>query len=144
MINITRKMPESNFIKDIESMFNLHINSKDFDEDDLNSIRVIDNAEVLDLTTGLIKTPYGLTSIKDLSTGCKTVLVYNYCRKNNINKVINITEGGANALNVLFELMSKHNDSNTIVYLGHRNLLETIKSFEFNVDGRLGDTLCIL
>ena len=144
MINITRKKPVTNFIGDIESMFDLHLNSKDFDSDDLDIIQKVDKALLIDRSTGLVQTPFGLTSLRNLSTGCKTVLVYNYCRKNNIDKIINITESGANALDVLFDLMCKYNDSCTILYLGHYNLLDSIKDHEYNVDGKVGTVLCLL
>ncbi len=37
-------------------------------------VKSIDNAELLDENTGLIKTPFGLASVNNLSTGCKTTL----------------------------------------------------------------------
>lgn len=62
----------------------------------------IDNAKLIDKRTGKIETPYGITDIKDLSTGCKTVLNYIFMVENpemySIVKAINATECGWNAL----------------------------------------------
>ena len=125
-------------------MFNLHINASQFDDSDLQAMKIIDNAELLDKNTGLIKTPFGLASIKNLSTGCKTVLVYNYCYRHGVRKIISANECGANALSVLFDLMDSYNDSDTLLFLMHRNKAYTIPEHDFNVDGKVGRMLCLL
>ena len=144
MINITRKLPDSNFIGDVESMFNLHVDPTDFNDNDLKAMREIDNAELLDRNTGLIKTPYGLCSVKNLSTGCKTVLVYNHCYRNGIRKIINANESGANALAILFDIIDSNNDNDTKLYLIHRNKMYMIPEHDFNVDGKRGRNLCLI
>ena len=52
-------------------------------------IELIDNAKLLDENTGLVKTPMGLTSVNNLSTGCKTALNVAFVREHpelNISK----------------------------------------------------------
>lgn len=69
-------------------------------------IELIDNAKLLDENTGLIKTPMGLTSVNNLSMGCKTALNVAFVRKHpelNIS-TINVTECGYNALEVIFSM----------------------------------------
>lgn len=49
-----------------------------------NSIKVmeeVDHAKLLDQNIGKIETPYGITGIQDLSTGCKTILNCIFCKR---------------------------------------------------------------
>ena len=38
-------------------------------------MRVIDTAEIIDYQLGTVSTPFGITSMQNLSTGCKTALL---------------------------------------------------------------------
>lgn len=60
-------------IEDPETFFNGYIISRDFGDKEVDAMRVIDSAELLDKVMGSVKTPRGITSIDKLSTGCKTV-----------------------------------------------------------------------
>lgn len=114
-------------IMDCEAFFLGRVTYKEFSDEDLAVLREIDKADMLDISTGAIKTKYGVTNVDNLSTGCKTVLVYLYTRKhldedafrNGI--LLNVTECGGNALRVLFDLADKHEDDTTIFLLSHND-----------------------
>lgn len=91
---------------DNESFFKINVVAGEFCEEDLRVMREIDSAELLDKTTGLIKTSYGLTDMNHLSTGCKTILNYFYLQRHRTPyNVIDLSECGYNALRVLFDLV---------------------------------------
>lgn len=115
------------FFNDCDLFVDSMVTAKDFSERDLEAIKLIDNAVVTDKLTGEVKTPYGLTNIENLSSGCKVVLTYLYIiRKKNIPSkvaVINVTECGENALNVLFKYADDDNRKDIVFYLGYVNRL---------------------
>ncbi|MFR8845589.1 MAG: hypothetical protein ACLVGL_11340 [Waltera sp.] len=63
--------------------------------------------------SGKIETPYGITGIQDLSTGCKTILNCIFLQENQkvypTVRAINATECGKNALEQLFCYIDKTN-----------------------------------
>jgi hypothetical protein len=77
---------------------------KEISNDCLYCMEKIDGVKELDYKTGSIITPFGATSIGNLSTGCHTAL--NILSISNRKKPlgVDITLCGANALNVIFEL----------------------------------------
>ena len=90
---------------DNESFFNINVVSEEFGETDLGVMRAVDAARLIDKTTGLIETKYGLTDIHHLSTGCKTILNYLFLQRHPMSyTVIDLSECGYNALNVIFDL----------------------------------------
>lgn len=93
---------------DNESFFKINVVADEFDENDLKVMQDIDSAELLDKTTGLIKTCYGLTDINHLSTGCKTILNYFYLQRHHTPyTALDLSECGYNALHVLFDLVEQ-------------------------------------
>ena len=120
-----------------ESFFNINISSKEFNYTDIEIIKNIDNAELIDKNTGEIRTPYGLTSIRNLSTGCKTVLNFIYINSTRNKyeqiKAIDVTECGWNALEELFSLYEKIN-SDTILILRHQNGLFNCKERKYLIN----------
>lgn len=94
-------------IVDNESFFNNNVFSHSFSKNSLMSMLVIDKAKLLDENTGKIETPFGIADIKDLSTGCKTVLNCIYVNEHPevypSVKAINATECGWNAIEELFK-----------------------------------------
>ena len=126
--------------EDCEVFFRAKIHSKDFGNDDIEAMQMIDNAILLDRDMGTIQTDFGITTIDNLSTGCKTVLTYLYIKRNKQNYVgeilLDVTECGSNALDVLFDLMDKYKDSDTILLLKHNNYLYKCKSHDYLLDGK--------
>lgn len=83
MVNIiARSIRYDNVIMDFDNFFDLYVESKYFGELDLYALKEIDNASILDFDLGTVKTPYGLTSMESLSTGCKVILSYLYIQRN--------------------------------------------------------------
>lgn len=125
---------------DCEEFFKAKIHSKDFNEDDLEAMRIIDGAILIDKNMGTIKTDFGVTVIDNLSTGCKVVLTYLYIQRHRDdydNKVLlDVTECGANALDVLFDLMEKYGDLDIVLLLEHSNYLFKCKKHNYLVDGK--------
>ena len=79
-----------------DAFFNRNVANYNFGEEDLEAIRVIDHARLL----GNFKreSEYGIGTIDDLSTGCKTILNVLH----NKDRVVNISECGENAFDFIF------------------------------------------
>ena len=127
-------------IVDNEAFFNNNISAKNLSEKSKDIMQNIDKAVLLDNKTGKIETPYGIASIKDLSTGCKTILNYIFITEHletyPMVKAINATECGWNALEELFryiECSSKEQDIDIIVE--HDNDLYMCEDREYLVNG---------
>lgn len=142
MINFYKsrgKLPQdANIIEVCEAYFDFYIESESFGDLELYAMSEIDSAELVEPTNGLIETPFGVTTIKSLSSGCKTVLTYLYLYKNNEDArplVINAIECGYNALDVLFECMEKLGDNETIILVEYENGLFNCKDREYLVNG---------
>lgn len=110
MIRIYRdrsKFKEENILLDNEAFFNNNVSPKDLNKASLRIMKDIDKADLIDSNIGTIQTPYGITSIDSLSTGCKTVINYIVIASNREIykdvKAICATECGWNALEELFE-----------------------------------------
>lgn len=140
MIEIITKqnLIEHNYVVDNEGFFLRFVNA--FEVPNFESIiATIDNAKVLDKDTGLIQTPFGLTEINKLSTGCKTALNISFILQHpemNI-KTVNVTECGYNALDVIFDM----NINGVKLFLGHRDLIHKCKEHDYLVDGRYVNSL---
>ena len=63
-------------------------------------IKRVDSGILLDVNTGLVKMPRGVTTVKELSTGCKTVI-----------NAINANECGRKALIELFKVVDNQDIS---------------------------------
>ena len=75
-------------------------------------IKRVDSGILLDVNTGLVKMPRGVTTVKELSTGCKTVINAICCiRFNNTPAVINANECGRKALIELFKVVDNQDIS---------------------------------
>ncbi|SEP84125.1 protein of unknown function [Lachnospiraceae bacterium NE2001] len=137
MISIITKAKENEKnIIDSEAYFNANISSSDFDEKDLEVMQLIDNAHLIDKKLGTIKTDFGITSIKNLSTGCKTVLVYRYLQKHMITCNLNINECGWNAVKVLFDIADGA-EANIKLILSNSNSILFLKNdtYQFEING---------
>lgn len=125
-------------IIDNESFF-LNIPFKSMHEESIKVMQKIDKAILLDINTGAIKTPFGITSIKNLSTGYKTVLNLIYLTENpkefpNVKAIV-VNECGWNALEELFNIIENYNIDIGII-LEHDNKLYKCSNREYLVNGK--------
>ena len=142
MIRIYRKsdrFQDNSIIRDNESFFRNNISPQFFDKECENLMYSIDRAEIIDIKNGAIKTPYGITSIYSLSTGCKTAINVYYVFKNpNIYRelvAVDLTECGYNAIDTIFDLCEKYN-INIKFTLEHCNDLYKCKDREYCIDDK--------
>ena len=139
MVNIiARSIRYDNVIMDFDNFFDLYVESKYFGELDLYALKEIDNASILDFDLGTVKTPYGVTSMESLSTGCKVILSYLYIQRNKENYggiYLDITECGSNALEVLFQCVDKLGDNETVFILRHLDSLEKVSNRDYMING---------
>lgn len=94
----TEKQENENWILKNDLYFNLHTGNQPFTEQDKQAIFEIDKANVTE--DNHIETKYGIGTVRNLSTGCKTYL--NVLK--NPGKVVSANECGGNVLTMLFEL----------------------------------------
>ena len=98
----TNKQDSENWILQNDWYFNLYTSNEDFTEKDKNVIWQIDHAKLTE--NKHIETKYGLGTVRNLSSGCKTVL--NVMK--NLGKVVNADECGKNVLDMLFAMDEIH------------------------------------
>lgn len=124
-------------ILDNDAYFEENVVASNFEDLELNIMKKIDSADVLDFNTGAIKTPRGIGALEDLSTGCKTVLNYIYLQKNNIEtiKAIDASQCGANALEELFSAIEKTQYPMDIV-LRHKDELFKCGERRYIINGK--------
>lgn len=142
MINISTdssKYAADELIRDNESFFDNNVAVLSFTVDSLAAMKTIDNAILLDKNTGKIETPFGIGSIDDLSSGCKTAINYIFIKESptlypNL-KAISANERGYNALEELFRLVEQNNDGIEIV-LQHNNKVYKCSDREYCIDGK--------
>lgn len=108
--------------------------------EELDAMKKIDGAELIDRKTGNINTPYGSTDISNLSLGCKTVINYLWTKKHPERfeslKAIWATEAGYNALEVLFEFMEEFQDEKMTVVIEHDDGLYECKDRAYRIDNQ--------
>ncbi len=144
MIHIVTKWDKNNVIRDSESFFKKYISTVEFDPFSNETLERIDSAVVLDKKLGTIRTRFGVTDIHHLSTGCKIVLSYLYLRKNREkfgDRVLDITECGGNALEVLFDFVERLADNESIFLLRQATQLFTFQDIPACVNGNICDSL---
>ncbi len=98
----TEKREAENWILKNDLYFNLYTGNLPVTEQDRQAIREIDGAEVTE--DNHIETKYGLGTIRNLSSGCKTYL--NIVK--NPDKVVSTKECGGNVLARIFALDEIH------------------------------------
>ena len=141
MVNISTdetKYSDGELIWDNESFFNNNVTAKNFTGDSIKIMMDIDKAKLIDMSTGKIETPYGICSIENLSSGCKTILNYYFIKQfpnlyPNI-KAINAIECGSNALEELFRAIEQNGDSIEVL-LQHDNKLYNCSDRMYCIDG---------
>ena len=99
MINIyTEKKASKEWIIQNDLYFNLHTGNEDMSENEINLIQQVDEAKLTQ--DKRIETKYGLGTIRNLSSGCKTLL--NIVK--HPDKVVSVEECGPNVLNIIFKM----------------------------------------
>lgn len=128
-----------NIVEDNEAFFLTYFKMYRMGEDEIETIKKIDSAEIIDFDNGILKTPFGVTGIINLSTGCKTVLNYITIAKHREEfkdiRAINVTESGANAIEMIFEFMEKYKDESVDVILEHEDGLYKCKERDYLING---------
>ena len=94
----TEPQKENDWIMQNDLYFNLNTGNQTFTDADKKAILKIDNARLTE--ENHIETKYGLGTIRNLSSGCKTYL--NIIK--NPKHLVNVDECGANVLEMIFEL----------------------------------------
>lgn len=124
---------------DNESFFDNTVTAKSFDELSLDVIMNIDKAKLIDRNIGTIETPFGITSIDNVSTGCKAVLNYIYISNNKISyrdiKAIDATECGWNAIEELFKAIERKKYELGVI-IEHDNKLFHCSDRDYLVDNK--------
>lgn len=97
----------------------------------------IDSAILLDSNNGCIETPFGITCIENMSTGCKTVLNYMYADES--YEYINVNGCGENALELLFKIIDSGIYKNRKLILFNHNVGECSHR-DYNIHYKDGST----
>lgn len=98
----TEKGDSDGWILQNDAFFNLYTSNEVFSEEDAEIIWQIDHAKITE--DKHIETKYGLGTVRNLSTGCKTLLNV----RRNPKKVVNADECGRNVLERLFQMDAIH------------------------------------
>ena len=97
MIHIyTEKKESKDWILQNDLYFNLNTGNEEMSENEINLIQQVDEAKLT--PDKHIETKYGLGTIRNLSSGCKTLL--NIVK--HPDKVISVEECGPNVLKIIF------------------------------------------
>lgn len=113
MIDIyTEKRDSKDWILQNDLYFNLHTSNEEMYQNEINLIRQVDEAKLT--TDKHIETKYGLGTIRNLSSGCKTLL--NIIK--HPDKVVCVEECGPNVLKIIFTM------NNIKIYMSRPTLVD--------------------
>lgn len=146
MVEVITKAKGKNIIRDVESIFFTHIYAYNFTALDEEVLKDVDSATLLDRNTGAILTPFGVTDIYHLSTGCKIVLFYLYMQSDLASveiksKILEITEAGGNALKALFKCVKVLGDESSVFLLRQSNQIMLLRDVKAKVNGHTCESL---
>lgn len=131
------KFNEKDMLLDNEAFFINNVSPKSLNDAYLKVMQSIDQAILVDANIGTIQTPYGITSIDNLSIGCKTVLNYIFlelnCELYKDVKAIYATECGWNAIEELFKQMEAFKYDLAVI-IEHDNKLYNCSDREYCID----------
>ena len=109
MIHIyTEKKESKDWILQNDLYFNLNTGNEEMSENEINLIQQVDEAKLT--PDKHIETKYGLGTIRNLSSGCKTLL--NIVK--HPDKVVCVEECGPNVLKIIFAKI-RFNDSDVVI-----------------------------
>lgn len=124
MIDIyTEKKNSNDWIILNDLYFNLNTANEDMTDRDKSIVSLVDNAKLTD--DKHIETRYGLGTIRNLSSGCKTLL--NIVK--HPDKVISVEECGPNVLNIIFTM------DNIKLYMSRPSLCEIPATAKIRFNG---------
>lgn len=113
MIDIyTEKKDSKDWIFQNDLYFNLNTGNEEMTQNEMNLIMQVDGAKLT--RDKRIETKYGLGTIRNLSSGCKTLL--NIIK--NPDKVVCVEECGPNVLKIIFAM------NNIKIYMSRPTLVE--------------------
>lgn len=141
MIKIVTHIPKDStkYIRRNDIFFSRDMLRHPFDSTDEALMKKIDSATLIDKEHGIVKTPYGVTLVNNLSTGLKTALNIRYMMKN-MQKYngysVSITECGANAINEILQMGDVPFD----LVLNHIDLYGVQGGIPVNFNGKVIDS----
>lgn len=94
----TEKKDTKDWILQNDLYFNLNTSNEEMSQNEIDLIQLIDEAKLT--SDKHIETKYGLGTIRNLSSGCKTLL--NIVK--HPDKVVNVEECGPNVLKIIFSM----------------------------------------
>ena len=113
MINIyTEKKDSGDWILHNDLYFNLNTGNEKMSQNEIDLIQLVDAAKLT--PDKRIETKYGLGTIRNLSSGCKTLL--NIVK--HPNKVVSVEECGPNVLSIIFTM------DNISIYMSRPTLFD--------------------
>ena len=123
MIDIyTEKLNSNDWILQNDLYFNLNTSNEEMSQKEVGLIRQIDGAKLT--PDKHIETKYGLGTIRNLSSGCKTLL--NIVKHS--DKVVNVEECGPNVLKIIFTM------DNIKIYMSRPTLFDIPDDTEMRFD----------
>lgn len=127
-----RELKSVNKIKDVESRFRMLLNLGEKFELDIYTL-IMKSIDLVNERKGnIIRNRFGETTLENLSTGCKAVILAVFYNKENI--YVSIEECGENALDVLFKISER---LDLRVYTRY-----VISVFKPDIKCRIGDNVC--
>lgn len=125
MIDIyTKKKVSDDWVLQNDLFFNLNTANEEMTEQDVSLIQWVDGAKLT--TDKRIETIYGIGTIRNLSSGCKTLL--NIMK--HPEKVISVEECGPNVLKLIFEM------DQVKIYMSRPSLAEIPADARIRFDGK--------
>ena len=125
MIDIyTEKKDSKDWILQNDLYFNLNTSNEEMSQNEINLIQQVDEAKLT--PDKHIETKYGLGTIRNLSSGCKTLL--NIVK--HTDKVVNVEECGPNALRIIFTM------DNIKIYMSRPTLFDRFNESDIVTGGR--------
>lgn len=106
----TEKKDSKDWILQNDLYFNLNTSNEEMSSNEINLIQQVDEANLT--PDKHIETKYGLGTIRNLSSGCKTLL--NIVK--HPDKVVNVEECGPNVLKIIFTIDIKEDDKYYIAF----------------------------
>ena len=123
MIDVyTEKLNSNDWILQNDLYFNLNTSNEEMSQKEVDLIRQIDGAKLT--PDKRIETKYGLGTIRNLSSGCKTLL--NIVKHS--DKVVNVEECGPNVLKIIFTM------DNIKIYMSRPTLFDIPDDTEMRFD----------
>ena len=105
-------------VQDNEAFFRSKVAVRHISSKGRKYLEDIDRAVIIDEKVGTLMTPFGVIPLDSISTGAKTIQNLMYLQKYDNSRDIEVTECGANALDIIFELMDNY-DGDVRILLRH-------------------------